>query len=345
MNQNKIMFFCVGTGGHVLPVKNIIDELLNSGISKNQIEIVTDNRGSKFLQEVDVKCYTTDVFRSDIGKLGYLINLTKIFKTISNINKNMDFKNTKIIFTTGSYIAPIAAYLSWRKKIKLFVQEQNIYTGLGNKIASYFKSTVFASYPDTKNVNQKNVEFVGPVIDKKIKKSIKDINENIVIGVQGGSQGSNEINNFVYKYLENHKLIKVKILHIVGPSNIDKSKNFNNYEQLEYVDNMNDFYQQIDVQISRAGGGILEALYLNIPLILIPYKLGTTSSHQQMNAKFLVDNEYAIICNNYIDVEKELLLIDNENTDWLDKYKVNNTIESGNISIIKKIIQEIKNGL
>ena len=345
MNQNKIMFFCVGTGGHVLPVKNIIDELLNSGISKNQIEIVTDDRGSKFLQEVDVKCYTTDVFRSDIGKLGYLINLTKIFKTISNINKNMDFKNTKIIFTTGSYIAPIAAYLSWRKKIKLFVQEQNIYTGLGNKIASYFKSTVFASYPDTKNVNQKNVEFVGPVIDKKIKKSIKDINENIVIGVQGGSQGSNEINNFVYKYLENHKLIKVKILHIVGPSNIDKSKNFNNYEQLEYVDNMNDFYQQIDVQISRAGGGILEALYLNIPLILIPYKLGTTSSHQQMNAKFLVDNEYAIICNNYTDVEKEILLIDNENTAWLDKYKVNNTIESGNISISKKIIQEIKNGL
>ena len=345
MNQNKIMFFCVGTGGHVLPVKNIIDELLNSGISKNQIEIVTDNRGSKFLQEVDVKCYTTDVFRSDIGKLGYLINLTKIFKTISNINKNMDFKNTKIIFTTGSYIAPIAAYLSWRKKIKLFVQEQNIYTGLGNKIASYFKSTVFASYPDTKNVNQKNVEFVGPVIDKKIKKSIKDINENIVIGVQGGSQGSNEINNFVYKYLENHKLIKVKILHIVGPSNIDKSKNFNNYEQLEYVDNMNDFYQQIDVQISRAGGGILEALYLNIPLILIPYKLGTTSSHQQMNAKFLVDNEYAIICNNYTDVEKEILLIDNENTDWLDKYKVNNIIESGNKSISKKIIQEIKNGL
>ena len=74
MNQNKIMFFCVGTGGHVLPVKNIIDELLNSGISKNQIEIVTDNRGSKFLQEVDVKCYTTEVFRSDIGKLRYLIN-------------------------------------------------------------------------------------------------------------------------------------------------------------------------------------------------------------------------------------------------------------------------------
>ncbi len=345
MNKNKVMFFCVGTGGHVLPVKNIIDELLNSGISKNQIEIVTDIRGSKFLKDVDVKCYTADVYKSDIGKLGYLINVTKIFKTISNINKHMDFKNTKLIFTTGSYIAPIAAYLSWRNKIKLFVQEQNIYTGLGNKIASYFKSTVFASYPDTKNVNQKNVEFVGPVIYKNITKSKKDINENIVIGVQGGSQGSIEINNYIYEYLENHKLNNVKILHIVGPSNIDKSKNFNNYEQFEYVDNMNNFYRQIDIQISRAGGGILEAIYLNIPLILIPYKLGTTSSHQQMNAKFLVDNEYAIICNNYTDLEKELLIIDNLNTDWLDKYKVNNRIESGNIVIIKRIIQEIKNGL
>ena len=344
MNRNKIMFFCVGTGGHVLPVRNIIDELLDSGISKNQIEVVTDSRGSKFLQEVDVKCYTADVYRSDIGKLGYLINITKIFKSISNIKKQMDFKNTKLIFTTGSYIAPIAAYLSFRNKIKLFVQEQNIYTGLGNKIASYFESTVFASYPNTKNVNQNNVEFVGPVIHKNIKKSKKE-NKKIVIGVQGGSQGSNEINNFIYKYLENHKLNKVKILHIVGPSNIDKSKNFNNYEQLEYVDNMNDFYQQIDIQISRSGGGILEALYLNIPLILIPYKLGTTSSHQEMNAKFLVDNEYAIICNSYLEVEKELLVIDNENTGWLEKYKVNKTIKSGNKVIIKRIIQEIKNGL
>ena len=64
-----------------------------------------------------------------------------------------------------------------------------------------------------------------------------------------------------------------------------------------------------------------------------------------MNAKFLVDNGYGIICNNYTDVEKELLLIDNENTDWLGKFKAQNTIKSGNSIIIKKIIQEIKNGL
>jgi UDP-N-acetylglucosamine:LPS N-acetylglucosamine transferase len=286
-----------------------------------------------------------DVYRSNKGKIGYLLNINKVFKTISNINKQVDFKHTKLIFTTGSYIAPVAAYLSWRKKIKLFIQEQNIYTGLGNKIASYFKSTVFTSYADTKNVNQKNLKFVGPIIQRDIKKSKKIRKKQIVIGIQGGSQGSKEINNYIYKYLENHRLSNIKILHIVGPSNFDKSKKFNNYQQLEYVDNMIDFYKQIDIQISRAGGGILEASFLNIPVILIPYKLGTTSSHQQLNAKFLVDNEYAIICNNYTDVEKEILLIDNENTDWLDKYKVNNTIESGNISISKKIIQEIKNGL
>ena len=345
MNQNKIIFFCVGTGGHVLPVKNIIEELLNIGVSNNQIEIVTDNRGYKFLEKVDVKRYMVDVYRSNNGKIGYLLNLNKVFKTISNINKQVDFKHTKLIFTTGSYIAPVAAYLSWRKKIKLFIQEQNIYTGLGNKIASYFKSTVFTSYADTKNVNQKNLKFVGPIIQRDIKKSKKIRKKQIVIGIQGGSQGSKEINNYIYKYLENHRLSNIKILHIVGPSNFDKSKKFNNYQQLEYVDNMIDFYKQIDIQISRAGGGILEALYLNIPVILIPYKLGTTSSHQQLNAKYLVDNKFGIICQSYSDVENELLLIDNTNTEWLNKFKFDNKVESGNSKIITGIIEEIRNEL
>ena len=107
MNQNKIIFFCVGTGGHVLPVKNIIEELLNIGVSNNQIEIVTDNRGYKFLEEVHVKRYMVDVYRSNKGKIGYLLNINKVFKTISNINKQVDFKHTKLIFTKFEKFARI----------------------------------------------------------------------------------------------------------------------------------------------------------------------------------------------------------------------------------------------
>ena len=49
MKHNKIAFFCVGTGGHVLPVKYLISDLLNKGFQRDLIEVITDKRGAKFL--------------------------------------------------------------------------------------------------------------------------------------------------------------------------------------------------------------------------------------------------------------------------------------------------------
>ena len=39
MKQNTIVFFCVGTGGHVLPVINLIDDLRQRGIELSLIHI------------------------------------------------------------------------------------------------------------------------------------------------------------------------------------------------------------------------------------------------------------------------------------------------------------------
>ena len=47
MKHNKIAFFCVGTGGHVLPVKYLISDLLNKGFQRDLIEVITDKRGAK----------------------------------------------------------------------------------------------------------------------------------------------------------------------------------------------------------------------------------------------------------------------------------------------------------
>ena len=343
MTGNKILFFCVGTGGHVLPVKYIIQDLLNKGISLEQIEIITDKRGFNYLQNEDFNTHVVDIYRSEIGKIGYVLNILKIIRTLYQINKIIDIKNTKIMFTTGSYIAPLAAYFSWRNKISLFVQEQNLYAGLGNKIASYFKCIVFTSYPNTKNLNKRNVKYAGPIINKDIKQKKSEINNEIVIGVQGGSQGSEEINKLIYKYLKNNQLKKIRLIHLVGPGNYDKSKIFENYEQFEYMNNMNEYYSKINVQISRAGGGVLEAATLKIPLLLVPYKIGTTSKHQEMNANFLVKNGFAKLCNNYDSIENEFKEIEIAGFKWFEKFSGNNFIESGNRIITSNILNEFVN--
>jgi hypothetical protein len=59
--------------------------------------------------------------------------------------------------------------------------------GLGNRVASYFPSTVFESFPETKNLNRKNTIFTGPILNIDTKKVIeKNTNRNFTIGIQGG---------------------------------------------------------------------------------------------------------------------------------------------------------------
>ena len=48
--MKKIGIFCVGTGGHVLPAKNLITQLNDEGIDLDKFIIVTDERGSKYLK-------------------------------------------------------------------------------------------------------------------------------------------------------------------------------------------------------------------------------------------------------------------------------------------------------
>ena len=50
---------------------------------------------------------------------------------------------------------------------------------------------------------------------------------------------------------------------------------------------MQSYYNKINLQASRSGGGVLEVAYLNIKQFLVPYKYGTTSSHQRLNAEYL----------------------------------------------------------
>jgi UDP-N-acetylglucosamine:LPS N-acetylglucosamine transferase len=94
-------------------------------------------------------------------------------------------------------------------------------------------------------------------------------------------------------------------LHLTG-----KQKSLNvkhkNYLSYEFIEDMDEFYEKVQLVIGRSGGGSLEPAYLGIPQILIPYKHGTTSSHQYLNAKFLEDNNFANIVNNFDELEKLL---------------------------------------
>ena len=99
---------------------------------------------------------------------------------------------------------------------------------------------------------------------------------------------------------------------------------------------MDNYYDSIDIQVSRAGGGSLEAAYLNIPLLLVPYTHGPTSQHQLLNAQFLEKKGAAKIITSY---EELKTMLNSYLDDELSKLEFN--IKAGNDHIGKVLINEI----
>ena len=125
----------------------------------------------------------------------------------------------------------------------------------------------------------------------------------------GGSQGSDEINTYVNKFVKSDDNLDLNIIHITGKNKDNLIIESQNYQSIEFVNNMDDFYKEIDVLVGRAGGGSLEAAYLGIPQVLVPYKHGTTSSHQEFNAQYLEKKNFGFVAKNYDDLELSLIHI------------------------------------
>jgi len=337
MNK-RICFFCVGTGGHVLPVRNLIQELKELGTKTEDIFVICDNRGKQYLDNLDLNIHTPEIFVSKKGIAGYVFNIFTISRSIREISKILKDQNVSVVFTTGAYIAPVAAIVSKILKAKFFIQEQNIYAGLGNKISAIFAKTIFTSFEDTQNINKSKLKHTGPIVNTTLRR--KDINSLAVqtIGFIGGSQGSKEINNYVEHFLNSEAQSEFNIIHITGKTKNIFKLELQNYKSYDFLNDMDDFYKNIDILVGRAGGGSLEAAYLGIPQIVIPYKHGTTSSHQELNARYLEKNKFGYRVNSF----DELL---NKISDLSLKIKSNNLdipkIEIGNQTIAAEIYEHI----
>ena len=200
MNK-RICFFCVGTGGHVLPVRNLIKELKVLGTKTEDIFVICDKRGKQYLDNLNINIHTPEIFVSKKGIVGYIFNIFTISKSIRNISKFLVDKNISVVLTTGAYIAPIAAIVSKILKAKFFIQEQNIYAGLGNKISAIFAKKIYTSFEDTRNIFKSKLKHTGPVVNTTLgRKYIEPLGVQ-TIGFVGGSQGSEEINKYADEIL------------------------------------------------------------------------------------------------------------------------------------------------
>ena len=349
--SDNILIITGGTGGHVLPAVNFFKYL---EIKNKKVFIMTDNRGSKYINEI----HFNKKFK--IYSSHYSGNL--FFKLIAAIKLLLGFFQSIIIFiklkpktiiSFGSYAsaAPLLCFLLFKFffKTSLYLHEQNSIVGQVNKIFLKFSTKIFMNFEKNYlNINnyQNKISIVG--LPQKIEDSnsinIKNENSSVVnFLLFAGSQGSLdllEIFQIIIKKLNKLSISKQIFFTIQAPlskhleiENLLKKYSYK-FQIRDFYNNFTDILKQTDIALCRSGAGTINDLITyKIPAVICPLP-SAKDNHQYENAKILNNIDCAIIINkNKINDDEMMFFIDKSLNDknFKKKLKLNfDTIEIKN---------------
>jgi len=311
MRKHKFIISGGGTGGHIFPAISIADEL-KFRFSQSDILFVGARDRMEMIKVPAHGYKIKGLWISGFKRKLSLGNLLFPFKVVYSLFHSLiiisKFKPEVVIGTGGFASGPIL-FIASLFKIPTLIQEQNSYPGITNRILSKRVNKICVSYADLdKYFPASKIKLTG----NPIRNTICNTNENYDKGIKfydldisrktlliiGGSQGSREINKYVYSCIDFFNYLNIQVIWQCGKIY------YNQYQELMTSDNIKlySFLERIDLAfsvsdyiVSRAGAGsISELCVVGKPVIFIPSP-NVAEDHQTKNAKSLVDKDAAIL--------------------------------------------------
>ena len=305
MNKNLIISGG-GTGGHIYPAISIANQLKKKFDDYNILFVGAKNKMEmKKVPENGYKIIGLCISGYQ-RKHNFISNLTLPFKLIYSLIHSaiiiLKYK-PKIVVGTGGYASGPVMYIAALLRIPVFIQEQNSYPGLTNRILSKYAKKIFVAYDGMeKYFKSSEVILSGNPIRKSIKnfnaKNKKEFLNQIkldigckTILVLGGSLGAKILNDFIIENLDFFKKNNLQIILQCGTRYYDDYKNFENkfLKILPFINDMDKAFSSADLIISRSGASIISELcFVGKPVIFIPSP-NVAENHQSKNARKLYD--------------------------------------------------------
>jgi len=315
--DNSIMLVGGGTGGHAGPILAIYQNLVKR-IPDIEIHVVGVGSGEEkyffsklphYHQIKSGKLHRYFTIKNLSEAVKYAIGIVESFIMIKTIRP-------KLIFSKGGYTSLPVITAANLLKVPYFLHESDIEMGRTNKIMSRNAKKVFVCFPTEyySDIDKDKLVWSGPILreDDSTGKSHKSFfgfeNEKPIIFLTGGSQGSLALTKALLDIA--HKLFpKYNIIHQAGKHSIEVAQKFRDsldeserksYHLAEFldpsgkVDMMWEAIKVADLVITRAGSTIAEIAILGKPMILVPWKYAA-QNHQLKNAKYLVENNAAVM--------------------------------------------------
>ncbi len=294
--MSKVVFVTGGgTGGHYFAAESFINYLKNNNYEPIFI-------GSQFGIEKDLAKnlgieYKLLKTRGFAGKK-YIEKIKSIVYLVGSLIKCIYYQlKYKPIFVIGfggytSLPVLLSSKLTGKKSV---IVEQNSVPGLANKILAKFCNIVFVNFDLTKQFfKNKQVYSVGnPIRAKNFPQKRTFSSEILRIGIIGGSRGAKTINKALFEFakiIDDNLKSKVEIIHQTGSSDYEQAleiyQKYNIKAKVyKFIYNMDEFYNNIDIIVARAGSSTLsEIACYGLPSILVPYPYAIYN-HQFLNAK------------------------------------------------------------
>lgn len=294
-------------GGHHTSAIPLIKKFMNDGYSIKFI----GHRYASIHNKYDSSEY------NEITSMGidYIDLKAPKFYKISGLKKYMDFfksflfclnylfsNRPRLIIAFGGYLSVPVVISGWFLGISSVTHEQTVVAGLANKVASVFTKKTYLSW-STSMLRNSKTEVVGlPLRNEILKIPPKDNSKNQLntLFIQGGKQGSNIINNFVFKNIDYLTSTFKEVIHQTGRTSSNKdhlvakklSLKYKNYTSFEYIygNDYADVLKKADVLLSRSGAHMAyEVCYLKIPTVFVPI---SWSSHNEQYNNALASSKF-----------------------------------------------------
>ncbi len=326
-----------GTGGHLTPGIALYEECKQRGMECRYVLRDVDMRYT-MCERIDVNDRILVHIQGMSRKISLrtIIHIFKLISAFFQIFRSIRHFRPDFILITGGYVSNPVAFASLLLRCPLYMTEQNSVAGTTNRFYSRYSKRVFTTFPDALKLRTTAITHTGnPTIfspQAAIGESRKFFGVekfSKVVGISGGSQGAQVINNCIMSLLDKFKKEKIAVIWSLGAVEYQRlvdsgsvaqiEKDYPNVKAYRFIEKMEHFFTASDLVISRAGASTISELILfKKPSLLIPI-LNSPDDHQKLNALYLVKNKASLM------LEEPQL---NQETMWLNVLSILDTAQN-----------------
>ncbi len=294
-----------GTGGHIVPALAVAEELRELD-SSGSIIFVGSGRpleqpliaGAGFeLKSVP----SAPVLGGGISALIKLLILAP--RALLRLWKLYRERKIDVVIGFGGYPSFFPVLAAWLMRKRAVLHEQNVQSGLANRILARFVSRVYAPPGVESLKGAKVVELPNPVraqFYETAQYKSPGRQEEFRILVLGGSQGAQSLNELVLEQTELFNEFNFSVVHQAGERNAEEvsaayaEQGFSRVEVLGFANDLSKRYESAHLIICRAGAmTVAEVCAAARPAIYIPLEIA--GGHQLANVSRAAQNGMALV--------------------------------------------------